>query len=100
VVSTQVLQEFYVTITRKMPVPVDAGEARELIEQYGAWRLQVIDLADIVRACDLQQRYRFSFWDALIVTSAHTAGARTLLSEDLQSGFQVMELQIVNPFLQ
>lgn len=99
VVSTQVLQEFYVTVTRKMPIPIDADAARDLLEEYGAWRLQVIDLEDILRACDFQRRYQVSLWDALIVTSAQKAGAIRLLTEDLQPGLRIAGLQIVNPFM-
>jgi len=98
VVSTQVLQEFYVSITRKIPKAISRKDARELIRTYTAWRVIGIEPADVVAASEHEERYRLSFWDALILTSALKANADRLVSEDLQAGQRIRGLHITNPF--
>jgi len=96
--STQVLQEFYVNATRKLPKPLSAPRARTVIERYATWRTHSIQAADILAASELERRYRQSFWDALVIVSAWRLGARTLASEDLQHGRRIAGLEIVDPF--
>lgn len=98
VLSTQVLQEFYVVVTRKFSPPLPAAAARRLLASYGHWRLVVVDLPIIVRATILGERYPLSFWDALIVAAAEAVGAERLVSEDFQPGLQVEGVLIENPF--
>ena len=98
VLSTQVLQEFYVTVTRKLAKPLDRSTARRVVGTYGAWPAQVVDIVDILAAAELEERYRLSFWDALILTSARRAGADRVVSENLQAGQQVEGVVIENPF--
>ncbi len=97
-VSTQVLQEFYVTVTRKIPKPIPRRTAREIIETYAAWPVHRPLVRDVAQASELEERYQLSFWDSLIITSAQQTDARVLLSEDLQDGQRFGELSIVNPF--
>lgn len=99
VLSTQVLQEFFVNVTRKSASPLSAGAAKRVIQNYLAWQVIVNDGQAILEAIDLQGRFRLSFWDALIVQSAVSAGCATLLSEDLNSGQQYESLRVVNPFV-
>ncbi len=96
--STQVLQEFYVNITAKIPTRVAKREARDLVQSYSAWHLVGIDAADIVAASDLEERHRLSFWDALIVTAALKANADVLLTEDLHQKTRIRGLEVRNPF--
>ncbi len=96
VVSTQVLQEYFVASTRKLSV--DAELARRKVELFGGLDVVVIDLPQILGAIDLVRLHRFSFWDALVVQAALDAKCRVLYSEDLQSGRAVRGLRIVNPF--
>lgn len=96
--STQVLQEFYVNATRKLPKPMTAAKARLIVERYGNWMVASVEPADIVAASHLEKRHRQSFWDALIITSASRLGAKTLLTEDLQHGRRIAGLTIVDPF--
>ena len=96
--SSQVLQEFYVTVTRKLPRPLDPQTGRDVVGTYAAWRVHRPDVEDIVAASQLEERHRLSFWDALVVTSALRSGARELLTEDLQDGRRFGELLVVNPF--
>jgi predicted nucleic acid-binding protein len=96
VVSLQVLQEYFVTLTRKLHV--DAGIARRKVELLAEFDVATPDVADIVAAIDLHRLHGFSFWDALILRSAKQAGCSVLLSEDLQQQREVDGVRIVNPF--
>lgn len=98
VLSTQVLQEFYVNVTRKIPKALPRREARDLIETYSAWPVVTIDPPDLMSASDFEERARFSFWDALIVVAALKANAARLATEDMQHGRRIRGLEIVNPF--
>ena len=97
-VSSQVLQEFYVTVTRKLGRPLPRRTAREVVATYGAWPVHRPDVDDLIAASELEERHELSFWDALIVVSARRSGARSLLTEDLQDGQRFDELEIVSPF--
>ncbi|MHB1987557.1 MAG: PIN domain-containing protein [Acidimicrobiales bacterium] len=96
--STQVLQEFYVTVTRKMTRPLNRLAAREIVDTYRAWPVQRPDVDDVIAASELEEHHQLSFWDALVIVSAQRSGARTLFSEDLQDGQRFGELTITNPF--
>jgi predicted nucleic acid-binding protein len=99
VVSTQVLQEFYVTVTRKLGKPLPELDAEAAVRRLAA--LSVVDTdADLVLAAVAgSRRYRLSFWDALIVEAALRAECRRLLTEDLQHGRRFADLTVENPFL-
>lgn len=96
--STQVLQEFYAVATRKLPSPVPRNEARDVVSVYSAWQVVTIDPALIVAASHLEEAEQLSFWDALIVEAARVAGAKRLLTEDLQDGRVIAGIRIENPF--
>ncbi len=99
VVSTQVLQEFYVVATRKFQPPMRRPEARELVALYATWPVVQIDTALIFDAAVLEDRFQLSFWDALIIEAARRAGATRLVSEDLQDGRLIAGIAIENPFV-
>jgi predicted nucleic acid-binding protein len=96
--STQVLQEFYVNVTRKIPKPLKKSTARELARNYGSWQTEIIDRSDIFRASELEESSRISFWDALIIVAAAKSGASLLLSEDLNDGQTIAGVTIEDPF--
>jgi predicted nucleic acid-binding protein len=98
VISTQVLQEFYNAATRKLTRPITRNEARRVIGTYASWPVQTIDASDLLHAAEVEEVEHLSFWDALIVVSASRAGARRILSEDLQDGRTVRGIRIENPF--
>jgi len=98
VVSTQVLQEFYVVATRKFTPPMVRSEARAIVALYAVWPVVQIDVGLILDATTLEARLQLSFWDALIVEAARRAGATRLVSEDLQGGRQIAGIAIENPF--
>lgn len=94
--SVQVLQEFYVNATRKLPTPVTHMSAREVVSSHGAW-IQPTTADTVIRAIDLAAMAQISFWDALIVASAEQAKATHIYSEDLNSGQTIAGIKIVNP---
>jgi predicted nucleic acid-binding protein len=98
VVSVQVLQELYVTLTRKLPRTMSPGKALEIVREYLTW--QVVDNTGelLVDAVTLQQKAGLSFGDALIVQAGINAGCNRLYSEDLNAGQRFAGMEIVNPF--
>jgi predicted nucleic acid-binding protein len=94
--SFQVLQEFYVKATHKWPQA--SANARAEVRDLLTWRPIMVSAGLLEQAWKIEDRYRFSFWDALIVAAAQGASCRYLLTEDLQSGQELGELIIVNPF--
>ena|SRR5579863_9742638 len=96
--GTQVLQELYVTLTRKGKSPMRPDAALRYIDQVEAWPVTVTDFKSVRRAIELSIGSMLSFWDALIVVSAECSGAKTLYSEDLQAGQELLGVRIVNPF--
>ncbi len=96
--SVQVLQEFYVNVTRKIPKPLPFSTAREIVRYYSCWNLERIMAEDVLRASEIEEQNRISFWDALIVTAAIKGGASRILSEDLNPGQVIAGVPIENPF--
>jgi predicted nucleic acid-binding protein len=97
--SVQVLQEFYVSVTRKLATPVARSLAREVISSYGAWVREVTTPEIVLRAVEISDLAQLSFWDALVVSSAEQAGATLLYSEDFQAGRMIAGIRIVNPLV-
>src|ERR1700734_883796 len=83
VLSTQVLQELCVNLRRKVARPVAVDEIRLLIHDYMSWEIVVNSAEAVVRALEIEARYKISFWDALILQAAEQSGAAILYSEDL-----------------
>ena len=98
VVSVQVLQEFYVNVTRKLKKPLSVTRALEIVEEYLTWTVVENTGKLLVHASDLQQKHRLSFWDSMIVQAAIDAGCETLFTEDLNAGQRIESVTIVNPF--
>ncbi len=96
--SIQVLQEYYVTITRRIATPLTPAEARADVVDLTAWRPVVIDLEELEVSWSIQDRFGLSFWDSLIVAAAQAARCETLLTEDLQDGMEFDGLRVVDPF--
>lgn len=98
VVSTQVLQEFFVTVTRKLPKAMKPDAARDVVNDLMKWELVAIEGPMILNAIDLHRGHGYSFWDSLIIVAAAKAGCPLLLSEDLASGHSIVGVTISNPF--
>ncbi len=99
VISTQVLQEFYVTVARKLSKHVSEAEILLAMHKLQEFATIQIDVPLIFDAIDLGKRVQLSFWDALITQAALVAGCTRLLTEDLQHGLRIGNLTIENPFL-
>lgn len=98
VLSPQVLQEFYVTVTRKLATHLSQEAALETVTNLSAFPLVPVDGSTVLRAVQLHQGEVLSFWDALIVQAALEGSCKTLFSEDMQNGRKFGELTIVDPF--
>lgn len=96
VVSLQVLQEYFVTVTRKLQV--DAAIARRKVELLAEFDVAAPELSDILATIDLHRLHGISFWDALVIRSASQSGCSVLFSEDMQAEREIAGVKIVNPF--
>ena len=99
VLSTQVLQEYFVSITKKVPHPLDIAKARRSVGNYCAWDVVINDTRIILQATEIQEAHRLSFWDALIVSAAFAGNAATIVTEDLNHGQHIEGIYIRNPFV-
>jgi len=97
VLSMQVLQEFYVNVTRKIASPISKDVARLVVNSYSVWCIETTP-AEITTAFRIEDESRIGFWDALIVAAAVKCGALRILSEDLNAKQVVTGVRIENPF--
>jgi predicted nucleic acid-binding protein len=98
VLSIQILQEFYVALTRKISHPLTSTKARNLIRDYLSWHIEINNSMSVLTASRIEENHKISFWDALIVTAATKAKVSKILSEDFQSGQVIEGILIENPF--
>jgi predicted nucleic acid-binding protein len=98
-ISFQVVQETLNVITGKLVTPVTQEDARQFLDRILSplWKINP-SRALYQRGLDMQARYRFSFYDSLIIAAALESGCKTLYSEDLQHGQVIERLTIENPF--
>ncbi len=96
--SIQVLQELYVSLTRKVARPLDSSTAAQIVTDLSAWRVHVPEAHDVLDAIEIQRRYGISFWDSMILQSAMRLGCETVWSEDLNPDQAYDGVRIVNPF--
>ncbi|HPR05791.1 MAG TPA: PIN domain-containing protein [Denitromonas sp.] len=96
--STQVLQEYYQVVTRRLRPGLAADTARGDVRDLAVWQPVAADLPLLERAWVAESRFQLSWWDALIVGAAQQLGCRYLLSEDLQDGQDLDGVIVANPF--
>lgn len=96
--SVQVLQEFFVAVTRTVARTLSLGEAAERVREFSAWRVFSPTVDDVLAAIDVQKRHRLSFWDAMVVHAAAESGADILWTEDLTDGQVLRGVRVRNPF--
>ncbi len=96
--SFQVLREFYVTVTEKLKPGLDLAHARSDVRSLLTWHPIPVDDRVIEGAWLIQDRFRLSWWDALIVSAAEIGGCHHLLSEDFQEGQRIGDVRVINPF--
>lgn len=98
VLSVQILGEFYVTVTRKLKVPLAPDAAAEAVESFSRFEVEPLTAELVLAAVRRSRSSLFSYWDSLMVETARHAGAEVLFTEDLQHGQEIDGLRIVNPF--
>jgi len=96
--SAQVLQEFYVTVTRKIQVPMTPAAATEWIEHFEAFPCLAIDTAIVKLGIEASERWQLSYWDGAILAAAEALGAKVVYSEDLGDGRLYGSVRVVDPF--
>jgi predicted nucleic acid-binding protein len=96
--SAQVLQEFYVVVTRKAHIAMPPSEAAEWVERLSLRPVAVVDDALVKQAIHLSARHQISYWDAAVIAAARNLGAPVLYSEDLSHGHFYADVQVLNPF--
>jgi predicted nucleic acid-binding protein len=96
VISTQVVQEFYAAGSRKLAM--NRGVLIGVVEAFLRWPLVTLGPEEILFALDIEERYKVSFWDALILAAAESGGAETLFTEDLSHGQRYGTVTVCNPF--
>jgi len=96
--SIQVMQEFYVSVTQKVPNPMDYVNAIGIIRDLTYWKVHEPKNEDVLNAVDIQQRYQISFWDSMILQSALQLECSLLWSEDLNPGQVYESVKLINPF--
>jgi predicted nucleic acid-binding protein len=97
--STQVLGEFYVTVTRKLGKPLSRSVAREVVRNYGLWVESAITPPTVIRASEISEAWQVSFWNSMILAAAEQDSADILLTEDLSHHQIIAGVRIVNPFV-
>ncbi len=98
VISTQVMQEFFVTVTRRIKNPLTPGDALEALATLALAPVVSIDAQLVRLAAESAIRHQLSLWDALIVEAAARAGCTQVTTEDLNAGQDFGGVLIVNPF--
>ena len=96
--STQVLQEFYVTVTRKIRMPIEPSDALALLDLYRSFPLALTDYPLVLSGIETSLRHRISYWDGAIIAAAESLDAEVLFTEDLAHGQQYGPVRVVNPF--
>jgi len=99
VLSTQVLQELCINLRRRVSPPLPIDEVRELIQDYFSWHIVVNGTESVIRALEIEARYKTSFWDALILQAAEDCGAAVVYSEDLATRQKYGSIEVVNPLI-
>ena len=97
-ISVQVLNEYFVNVTRKLDPGLSPEEAWDDIEALSVWYPQPLDMALLTRAYAAQRRYGLSWWDSMIIAAAEAAGCTRIFSEDLSDGASYFGITVENPF--
>lgn len=93
------MQEFFTTVTKKIPKPLGIKTTRDIVRDFLLWEVVDNDGELMLAAMDVQMKYSYTFWDSLIIAAAIKSGASTLLTEDLNNGQVIESIMIKNPFV-
>jgi predicted nucleic acid-binding protein len=99
VLSTQVVQELCLNLRRKTNPPLQIEETRRLLQDYLSWEIVVNSPESVLQALEIEDRYKTSFWDSLILHAAEISGAAVLYSEDFSANQKYGSVRVVNPFV-
>jgi predicted nucleic acid-binding protein len=88
-----------VTATRKIAEPLSTDQALEYLTYLSILEIVRPDYEMVVAAIHVHRKYQPSFWDAMIIQAAVSAGCRVLYSEDLKDGFEISGVKVINPFV-
>jgi predicted nucleic acid-binding protein len=97
--SVQVLQEFFAVATGKLKAAVGVAAAREVIRTYSPWVTVPTGVDTVLRASEISEVAKISFWDGMIVAAAERSDAATLYTEDLNDGQVIAGIRVVNPLI-
>src|SRR5262245_48273329 len=97
--SVQVLQEFFVTVTRKVVQPLSVDEAADRIREFATWKVFTPTANDVLAAIPLQKQAQLQFWDAMVVEAAAELGCDVLWTEDMNDGQLLRGVRVRNPFI-
>ena len=97
--SVQILQEFFVAVTRKVPQPLSIEEAAERLREFATWKTFAPTAQDVLAAVALHKESQLSFWDAMVVQAAAELDCHLLWTEDLNDGQTLKGVRIRNPFI-
>jgi len=100
-VSIQVINEFINVTGKKISSPISPSKQKEIIEFINdIFIITPLILNTTLSALEISQRYKFSFWDSLIISSALENKCSVLYSEDMQNGLSINnKIKIVNPLI-
>ena len=96
--SVQVLQEFFVTVTKKVAKPLPLEDATARTREFAAWKVFAPTADDVLAAIGLHTQAKIGFWDAMVVLAAGESGCDALWTEDLNDGQLIRGVRIRNPF--
>lgn len=99
ILSFQVLNEYYVTVTRKLEPGLSPEEARLDVLALLAWNPIIVNQSLLEAAWRIEDGFKMSWWDSQIIAAAQVARARFLLTEDFQDGMDFLGVKVVNPFI-
>ena len=99
VISTQVLQELYIALRRRLKIPFSVADAGAILRDYFHWEVVINNRDAIIRATEIEARFKISFLDGLILQAAEKAGTTVLYTEDLSHGQIYGTVRALNPFV-
>jgi predicted nucleic acid-binding protein len=98
-ISVQVLQELFVSLTRKVNPPIEIDLATQIVRDLSTWLTYFPGREDVLQAIEICQRYKISLWNAMIIQSAKRCSCKQIWSEDLSTSQTYDHIQILNPFM-
>lgn len=99
VISTQVLKEFFVTVTQKIPKKLDPVDSKEIIKKFALLEVVETNVPLVLHGIDIHRENKISFWDAMIVAAAKVSDCTILFTEDLSHDTVIGDVHVLNPFV-